>query len=143
MECAIGGGFSLPGFNCLEDEILDGPCKSKYDLFVNMLNEYGLNQHNNEIRRPASTNILDLTFTNNTGSVSHMYCTPGMSHHNAATCVLNILPQYSQRPKRTIFMHFKVNWDDIRTETEHLYETYFKRKPDICTVEDNCLFIHT
>ena len=40
-------------------------------------------------------------------------------------------------------MYDKANWADIRTETKHLSELYFKRNPDIYTVEDNCLFIQT
>ena len=67
---------------------IDGKC----DLFVNLMNDYGLSQHNKEISRPASNNILDLILTNNPSSVSHVYCTPGMSDHNAVICVLNILP---------------------------------------------------
>ena len=107
------------------------------------MNEYGLSQHSKEISRPASNNILDLILTNNPSSVSHVYCTPGMSDHNAVICVLNILPQYKRQPKRTIFMYNKANWDDIRTETKHLSELYFERNPDIYTVEGNCLFIQT
>ena len=56
-------------------------------------------QHNKEISRPASNNILDLILTNNPSSVSHVYCTTGMSDHNAVICVLNILPQYKRQPK--------------------------------------------
>ena len=66
-----------------------------------------------------------------------------MSDHNAVICVLNILPQYKRQPKRIIFMYNKANWDDIRAETKHLGELYFKRNPDIYTFEDNCLFIQT
>ena len=120
MQCIIGGDFNLPGFNRLEEEILDEPGKSKFGLFVNFMNEYGLSQHSKEISHPASNNILDLILTNNPGSVSHVYCTPGMSDDNAVICVLNILPQYKQQPKRTIFMYNKANWDDICTETKHL-----------------------
>ena len=108
---------------------------------VNVMNEYGLSQHNKEISRPASNNILDLILTNNPSSVSHVYCSPGMSDHNAVICVLNILPQY--KLQRIIFMYNKANWDDIHTETMHLSESYLKRNPDIYTVEDNCLFILT
>ena len=72
----------------------------------------------------------------------YVCCTPGMSDHNAVICVLNILPQYNRQPKRTIFMNSKVNGDDIRTETTHLSELYFKRNPDY-TVEDDCLLIQT
>ena len=143
MQCVIGGDFNLPCFNWLEEEILDGPGKSKCDLFVNLMNDYGLSQHNKEISRPASNNILDLILTNNPSSVSHVYCTPGMSDHNAVICVLNILPQYKRQPKRTIFMYNKANWDNIRTKTKHLSKLYFNRNPDIYSVEDNCLFIQT
>ena len=73
MQCVIGGDINLPGFNWLEEEILDGPGKSKCDLFMNMMNEYDLSQHNKEISRPASNNILDLILTNNPSSDS-----PGM-----------------------------------------------------------------
>ena len=142
MQCIIGD-FNLPCFNWLEEEILDGPGKSKCDLFVNLINEYGLSQHNKDINHPASNNILDLILTNNASSVSHVYCTPGMSDHNAVICVLNILSQYKRQPKRTVFMYNKANWDKIRTETKHLSELYFKRNPDIYTVEDNGLFIQT
>ena len=45
MQCAIGGDFNLPCFNWLDEEILDGPSKSKCDLFVNLMNDYGLSQH--------------------------------------------------------------------------------------------------
>ena len=90
----------------------------KCDLFVNMMSEYGLSQHNKEISGPASNNISNLILTNNPSSVSHEYCTPGMSNHNAVICVLNILYQYTRKPKRTIFMHNKANWDDILTETK-------------------------
>ena len=131
MQCDIGGDFNLPCFNWLEEEILDGPGKSKCDLFVNLMNEYGLCQHNKEISRPASNNNLDLILTNNPSSVSHVYCTPGMSDDNAVICVLNILPQYKRQPERTMFMYNKANWDDIRTETKHLSELYVKRNPDI------------
>ena len=74
-----------------------------------MMNEYGLSQHNDEISHPAS-DILDLILTNNSDSVSHVYYTPGMSDHNAV-----ILPQYKQKPKRSIFMHDKAYWHDIHT----------------------------
>ena len=67
--------IETPGFNWLEEEILYGTGKSKCDLFVNMMNEYGLSQHNKEINRSASNNILYLIMTNNPGSVSHVYCT--------------------------------------------------------------------
>ena len=105
------------------------------------MNEYGLSQHSKEISRPASNTILDVILTNNTSSVSHGYCTPGMSDHNAVICALNILPQYKRQHKRTIFMYDKANLDDIRTESKHLSELCFKRNTDIYTVEDNCLFI--
>ena len=49
MQCVIGGDFNLPGFNWLEEEILDGPGKSKCYLFVNLMNDYGLSQHDKEI----------------------------------------------------------------------------------------------
>ena len=94
MRCAIGGDINLPGINLLEEEILDGPSKSKCDLFVNIMNEYGLSQHNKEISRSASNNIFGLILTNNPSSVSHVYCAPGMSEHNTVICVLNILPLY-------------------------------------------------
>ena len=58
-----------------------------------MMIEYGLSQNNKEIRHPVINIILDLILTNNPGSVSHVYCTPGMSDHNVVICVLNILPQ--------------------------------------------------
>ena len=74
MQCVIGGDFDLPCFNRLEEGILDVPGKSKCDLFVNLMNEYGLSQHNNEISRPASNSVLDLILTNNQGSVLHAYC---------------------------------------------------------------------
>ena len=77
MQCIIRD-FNLPCFNWLEEEILDGPGKSKCDLFVNLMNEYGRSQHNKEISHPASNNILNLMLTNNPSSVSHVYCTPGI-----------------------------------------------------------------
>ena len=77
MQCAIGD-FNLPGFKWPEEEILNGPSKSKCGLLVNMMNEYGLSQHNKEISHPASNNMFDLILTNNHGSVSHVHCTPGM-----------------------------------------------------------------
>ena len=40
-------------------------------------------------------------------------------------------------------MYNKANWDYIHTETKHLSESYFKKKRDIYTVEDNCPFIQT
>ena len=107
-----------------------------------MMNEYGLSQHN-EISRPASNNILDLILTNKPGSVLHAYCVPDISDHNAVICVLNILPQHKRKPKRTIFMYNKANWDDIHTESKRLSELCFKRNPDTYTVKDNCLFIQT
>ena len=109
MQCVIGGEFNLPGLNWLKEEILDGLGKSKCDLFVNMRNENGHSQHNKEISHPASNNILDPTLTNNPGSVSYVYCMPGMSDHDAVICALNILPQYKQKLKRTIYMHDKAN----------------------------------
>ena len=78
-----------------------------------MVNEYGVSQHSKEIICPTSNDILDLILTNNPDSASHVYCTPGMSDHNAVICVLNILPQNKQRPKRIIFMYNKANWYDI------------------------------
>ena len=83
MLCVIGGNFNLQDFNWLDEEILDGPIKNKCDFLVNIMNEYGLSQHSNEISRPASNNILDLFLTNNPSSISHVYCSPGMSVHNA------------------------------------------------------------
>ena len=143
MLCVIGGDFNLPGLNWLEEEIQDGPGKSNYDLFVNMMNEYGLSQHSKEISHPASNNILDLILTNNRSSVSHVYCTPGMSDLNAAICALNISPRHKRQPKRAIYMYHKANWDDIHRKNKHLSELYFKRNPDIYSVENNCLFIQT
>ena len=109
MQYIIGGDFHLPSFNWLEEEILDGPGTSKCDLFVNVMNEYGFSQHSKVISRPALNNVLDLILTNNPSSLSHVYCTPGMSDRNAVICVLNILSPYKRRPKRTIFMYSKAN----------------------------------
>ena len=75
-------------------EIINGTRESKCDMFVNMMNEYGHDQHNKEISCPALNQILDLILTNNPSSVSHVYCTPGMSDHNAVVYIFNILPQY-------------------------------------------------
>ena len=107
-----------------------------------MLNEYGLGQHK-IISRPGYNNIIDLILTNNPGSVSHVYCTPGMSDHNAVICALTILPQYKRRHMRTTFMYNKPNWDDICTKTKHHSEIYFERNTDIYAVKDNCLFIQS
>ena len=126
MQCVIGGDINLPGSNWLEDKILDEPGKSKCYLFVNLMNVYGLSQHSKEISRPTSNNILDLILTNNPSSVSHVFCTPGISDHNAVICVLNILPQYKRQPKRTTFMYNKANWEYICADTKHLSELYFK-----------------
>ena len=59
-----------------------------------MMIQYGRRQLENEISNPALDNILDLILINKPSSVSHIYCTPGMSDDNAVTCVLNILPHY-------------------------------------------------
>ena len=40
-------------------------------------------------------------------------------------------------------MYDKASWDNIRTKTKHFNELYFKRNPDIYTVDDNYLFIQT
>ena len=71
-QCTIGGDFNHPRFYWLEEKILDGRSKSKCDVFVNMMNEYCPSQHNKEISRPATNNILDLILTNNQ-TQSHMY----------------------------------------------------------------------
>ena len=54
--------------------MLDGRCKSKCELFLNMKNECCLSKHDREISRPASNNISDLILTDNPGSVSHVTC---------------------------------------------------------------------
>ena len=66
---------------------MDGPGKSKWDLFLNMMNEYSLSQHSEEISHHVSNNILDLILSSNPGYVLHVYCTPGMSDHNTVICV--------------------------------------------------------
>ena len=76
----------------------------------------------NIISRPASNNIVGLILTNNLCYASHVYYTPGMSHNNAVICVINILPLHKRKARRTIFMYNKVNWDDMRTEANHLSE---------------------
>ena len=48
-----------------------------------MIKEHGHSQHNKEICRHASKNILDAILTNNPGSVSQVCGTYGMSYHNA------------------------------------------------------------
>ena len=123
MQCIIGD-FNLHCFKFLKDKLLDGPGKSKCDLLVNLMHEYGFSQHMKEISHPAFNSILDLILTNNPGSVSHVYCTHGMSDHNAVSCVLNILPRHKQKTKRTMFMHNKANWDNIHTEMKHLSKIY-------------------
>ena len=80
-----------PGFNWFEEEIVDGPSKSKCNLLVNMMIENGLDQHNNEISRPTSNDILDLILTNNAGSVSHTYIVPLACQ---TTKLLNVLLVY-------------------------------------------------
>ena len=139
MQCAIGE-LNPPGHNWFEKELLDGPGKSKCDLSVNLMNEYGLSQHSKEISRPASNSILDLILTNNPSSVSHVYCTPGMSDHNAVICVLNILPQYKRQPKISIFMYSKSIWDDIRTWYFLVYLFVFLLLFAVCIVKKKNLF---
>ena len=141
MQCVIGGDFNLPCFNWLVEEILDRPSKGKCDLFVNLMNEYGLCQHSKEISCPALNNILDLVLTNNPISVSHEYCTPGISDHNAVICVLNVLPQYKRQPKRIIFMYEKANWDDIHTDIGSISVNYILRETLIFTQLKTIVFL--
>ena len=49
MQCANRGDLNLSCLNWLEEEILDGPYKSRCDLLVNLMNEYGLSQHSKKI----------------------------------------------------------------------------------------------
>ena len=72
IQCVIGVVVKLPGFVWLEEELLDRPGKGKRDLHLNMMNKYGVRQHSEEVNSQAS---------NNSGSVSHVYCSPDLTCH--------------------------------------------------------------
>ena len=85
----VGGRF--PDLNWLEEEILDRPGIGKCDLFLTMMNKYGLSQHIKDIGCPASNKIMDHILKISQAQLCMFFCAPGMSDHNAIIGMLTII----------------------------------------------------
>eukprot|EP00112_Aurelia_sp_Birch-Aquarium-sp1_P026935 Seg9885.1 transcript_id=Seg9885.1/GoldUCD/mRNA.D3Y31 product="hypothetical protein" protein_id=Seg9885.1/GoldUCD/D3Y31 len=142
-QIIIGGDFKLPGIDWLNDTVLQGTNKRICELFINILNDFGLSQHTNDITRPSSSNILDLILTNNPNSVTSINCAPGMSDHNVVISVFNVTLQHIRKPPRTNYLYNKTDWENVRTKAKLLKDQYFSRTPDNFSVEENSVFIQS
>ena len=79
----LTGDFNLSDINW-EANTVDGRTDpGNAQCLLDITNQMGLQQHQLDITRRASNNILDLVYSSNPNLVTHISTVPGMSDHDA------------------------------------------------------------
>ena len=110
-------------------------------IFMDVVNELGMNQHCNEVTRLESGKVLDLLLSNTPHAVSDVQSLPGMSDHNIVKASFDYKIPRQKMNQRKIYKYNKANWDNVREATLKLLSAYFDRNPDQFTVDENNGFL--
>ena len=118
-EVLLSGDFNFPGISWLEGGIINSDPAYGYginQLFLDTNNEYGLEQL---ITQPThGSNILDLVFCSQLGTISGIKIIPGISDHEAIFFHLDSINNFSiqKTSRHPILLYHKGNLDGLKTE---------------------------
>ena len=62
---------------------------------------------------------------------------PGISDHEAITCVINVIPTQPPRPRHKIYCYGKADFDGVRSEMNKCKEDYFINKQESTSINSN------
>ena len=118
-EVLLSGDFNFPSISWLEGGIINSCTAYGYginQLFLDTINEYGLEQL---ITQPTcGSNILDLVFCSQPGTISGIKIIPGISDHEAIFFHFDSINNFSiqKTSRHPILLYHKGNLDDLKTE---------------------------
>ena len=121
----VASDFNLPKFTWVECEPSIKPdctCRSVYDNFEDILNDFNLTQMVTEPTR--QDNILDLILTSNPILVSAVTCIPGLSDHDIVLIEVAVKANRNKQKRRKIHLYNKEDWTTFRSKLKD-YQTKF------------------
>ena len=121
----VVGDFNLPKFtwvDCEPSVRLDSSCRSVYDSFVAILDDYNLVQIETEPTR--HDNVLDLILTSNPTHVYKVECLPGLSDHDIVLADVATKPAQIKQKRRKIHLYNKADWITFQSKLSD-YQTQF------------------
>ena len=113
----VVGDFNLPKFTWVDCEPSVRPdcsCRSVYDSFVEILDDFNLVQIVTEPTRHE--NVLDLILTSNPILVSKVECLPGLSNHDIVLAEVAIKPAQTKQKRKKIHLYNKADWTTFRSK---------------------------
>ena len=119
----LSGDFNFPDISWLEGGIINSCpayCYGIDQLFLNTINEYGLEQL---ITQPThGSNILDLVFCSQPDAISNKII-PGISDHEAIFFHLDSINNFSiqKTSRHPILLYHKGNLDGLKTEFQNQF----------------------
>ena len=99
----------------------------------------GLQQHQLDMTRRVSNNILDLVYSSNPNLVTHISTVPGMSDHDAVLTSLDTKPKYSQKPSHKVYQYRKANFAGLKADITTLTNNFLLNQPLANNVNSNWL----
>ena len=121
----VVGEFNLPKFTWVDCEPSVRPdcyCRSVYDSFVDILDDYNLVKIVTEPTR--HDNVLDLILTSNPTLVSKVECIPSLSDYDVVLAEVAIKPAQTKQKRRKIHLYNKADWTTFRSKLTD-YQTKF------------------
>ena len=81
-----------------------------------MVDQFGLTQHQLEVTRPASGNILDLVLCSSPNLVKSVEVIPGMSDHRAVLTTLDVRPKPYIKKPHNVLLYRKADFEGLRRD---------------------------
>ena len=135
----IAGDFNLPDINWSKQQITNNRTASKHNKFIEINNEFGLQNMNNPTRIDSG-NILDLILASNSSIIVNTHTTAGMSDHAAVIFNVNLNPVRNRKPPYKIFQYQSANRDKLKDDINQLAITYFHMNPNSRDINENWNF---
>ena len=89
------------------------------------------------VREPTRQgNILNLVFTTHSDLVNGTFVVPGMSHHSAVKCDINLRTLRPINPPRPVYLYKKANMTGLQEHLREAFSSFQAAEPILKTVEN-------
>nr|XP_054755228.1 uncharacterized protein LOC129261189 [Lytechinus pictus] len=136
----LGGDFNVPGLTWTADDDVTSPKGNLQKSLLNLIDDNHLTQmvtfptrhHQN-----GTENTLDLVLTTHPSLMKEVKPVAGLSDHCTVKAKFSTITNLPKKPPRKISLWKSVVPDDFKTKTQELRTDYFKRHPELKSVEEN------
>ena len=134
---AIMGDFNAPDIDRDHNDISgnsDAPIARKC---LHIAEHFGPTQHQKDLTRPASNNVLDLVFSSNPKMVSQTEVVHSMSDHSAIITMTDVKSKPHRKSPRNLCLYKRANFDKLRQYMSSFSNTFLGSDPLSRTLKDN------